>query len=1126
MVESPFPDNSAGNETPEELGENVDFSTDPEIVRLMVEGERLSFGHLFNPAFATEISMIDPLPHQRIAVYERMLPQPRLRFLLADDAGAGKTIMAGLYIREMLSRRLISRVLIIPPAGLVGNWKREMHNLFNLDFHIISGQEARSQNPFVGGDSNLVIISIDTLRGERAFSRLQSPEVAPYDLAIFDEAHKLSAALLPDYTIRRTDRYRLAEALAGVQAAESRWSLTWGARHLLLLTATPHMGKDSPYFYLWRLLEPEILQTEEAFDNYPADARHTHYIRHTKEEMVRFDGSPLYPPRYSNTFGFDLSQGAISEQTLYDQTTDYIRYFYNRAQLLNRSAARLAMAVFQRRLASSTFSLLRSLERRLAKLDGIISDLRAGKVKFSWLNAQQARLEKLKDIFEEETGDEEEGVEGEEQNEAAEEETLETLVAVNIGELEAERNRVQEILTLAQDVYAEGKDSKFERLSDVLSKTAYKDKKIIIFTEYRDTLQFLVQRLEGLGFAGRIAQIHGGMDYHQREEQVEFFRKGPAEGGATYLVATDAAGEGINLQFCWTMVNYDIPWNPARLEQRMGRIHRYKQQHDVFVANLVADKTREGQVLNTLLTKLEKIRDKLGSDKVFDVLGRLLGGASLKAYMERSLSEDSTLLCEELDASITAERVTTIEKQDQKIYGPSGEVRARLPDLKAKLELERLRYLLPGYMRRFIEKAAPFIDARIEGDLGTSFSLQPRYPSALDLLKPAFDQYPLGMRSLLTVYKPVDPTIAIFLRPGEPIFNQIRTSIAYRYARAALRGGVFYDPSTNSPYLLHVAFITIIRKADTAFPRLNLEVPLEIRLICLQEGNDGVIQECPVEKFLLIKGAHADTPLLSEYCEKMPASLDRTRKFVMDKILLPLADTHRTRILTELPDRMQFLSRGYDYQGIELAMARNRLFEKAAAGDVRAQAELTKIKLRQRALETTKKHHLGELQREPELVIPGDISFIAHALVLPTSDPEDQRWHNDEVEAIAMQVAIAHEQQFGVVTDVSTPALARQAGLIDHPGFDLLSRRGDGKERAIEVKGRANVARVELTDNEWPKACNLRDQYWLYVVYNCGSPQPQLHRVQDPFGRLIATPKGGVIIDSEEILKAAEFSEV
>src|SRR6266487_2876284 len=299
----------------------VDFMADPEVVRLVVEGERLTYGHLFNPAFATEISLIEPLPHQRIAVYDHMLQQPRLRFLLADDAGAGKTIMTGLYIREMLTRRLISRVLIVPPAGLVGNWEHEMHSLFNLPFTIVSGNDARSGNPFIGSQSDLLIVSIDTLRGDSMFSRLQEAEVIPYDLVIFDEAHKLAADREADFRVRKTDRYRLAEALAGIAGDDPRWELSWSCHHLLLLTATPHMGKDFPYYCLWRLLEPDALSTIDAFNAYPMDARRHHFIRRTKEELVYFDERPIYPPRISNTLGYNLTQGVVSEQQLYAATS-------------------------------------------------------------------------------------------------------------------------------------------------------------------------------------------------------------------------------------------------------------------------------------------------------------------------------------------------------------------------------------------------------------------------------------------------------------------------------------------------------------------------------------------------------------------------------------------------------------------------------------------------------------------------------------------------------------------------------------------------------------------------------------------------------------------------------------
>ena len=423
---------------------SMDFAADPAAVAAVAEAHRLAYGHLFNPAFATETSLIDPLPHQRIAVYEHMLQQAPLRFLLADDAGAGKTIMTGLYVREMLSRRLIRRVLIVPPAGLVGNWVREMHSLFRLPFRIVGGSDARSGNPFAGPDSDLVITSIDTLAGERMFSRLADPATLPYDLVVFDEAHKLSARREPDYRVRKTGRYRLAEAIGGAGADSERWSLRWAAQHLLLLTATPHMGKDDPYYFLWRLLLPDVLSTSDAFDQFAEESRRKHFIRRTKEEMVRFDGTPLYPQRNCDTLSYDLSQGPGSEQELYDETTDYIRYYYNRARMLNRSAARLAMSVFQRRLASSTYALMRSFERRQGKLQALLTQIREGQLSEEHLMRVQSRLDGLDDDFETRTADEDAGANGDgERHESFEDRALGATVAVSLGELEAERLMVQ-----------------------------------------------------------------------------------------------------------------------------------------------------------------------------------------------------------------------------------------------------------------------------------------------------------------------------------------------------------------------------------------------------------------------------------------------------------------------------------------------------------------------------------------------------------------------------------------------------------------------------------------------------------------------------------------------------------
>ena len=1045
-----------------------------------------------------------------------MLQQAPLRFLLADDAGAGKTIMTGLYVREMLSRRLIRRVLIVPPAGLVGNWEREMRTLFRLPFRIVSGEDARAGNPFLGPESDQVIVSIDTLAGERMFGHLKDAQTDAYDLVVFDEAHKLSANRQPDFRVRKTDRYKLAEALAGAEVEDERWKLPWAAQHLLLLTATPHMGKDSPYYFLWRLLLPDALSTYDAFGDFPRKSRERHFIRRTKEEMVRFDGSPLYPQRNCATLSYELSQGPQSEQELYNETTEYLQHHYNRARMLNRSAARLAMSVFQRRLASSTYALMRSFERRHEKLAGLIDDIRNGRLTEEQLRRQQRGLDKIDDVFETRTADEDGG----EQHEEFEGKALSGTIAVTLSELEIERRTVEALLNKTRDLFNTSEESKFEKLREVLSDPQYLDEKLIIFTEHRDTAEFLVRRLEGLGFTGQVALIHGGLPYQERERQVEFFRRSAAEGGANYLVATDAAGEGINLQFCWLMVNYDIPWNPARLEQRMGRIHRYGQQRDpVVIVNLVAGGTCEGRVLKTLLDKLEAIRRQLQSDKVFDVVGRLFEGLSMRDYLEQAVTGDADSIAERLDGDLTEQQVQALAERERVLFGEGGEVSRRLAHLNDEAEQENYRRLLPGYVRRFVERAAPLLDLRIEGDLGATFALVPDQPRAADALLPALEVYSEEARERLTVYKPTDHESAVWMHPGEPVFDGLSATILSRFGHDGLKGAVFTDPYATEAYLFHIALIAVEQHSQ------DTPQPLESRLIGLRQLSDGTIEECPVEHLLLLRGAHGFAPSrvpLATLARDMVAGADQ---FVREDVSERVVQAHRQRRLDDLPARLKFVNLGFGFQAAELAAARSHLSKLAREGNRRAQGEFSKVKERQRSLTASRNHRLAELRAEPDLIQAGEIEFLVHALVVPTQDSEEAERYDADVEAIAVEVATDYEKRLGAeVQDVSRPELARCAGLTDWPGFDLLSRRAEGERRAIEVKGRAGTGGIELSENEWAKACNLRDEYWLYVVFDCATPHPRLVRVRDPFAKLLVRSRESIayIINPGDVIEAAE----
>ena len=1106
----------------------MDFTANPERVKLLAEGERLSFGHLVNPSFATEISNIDPLPHQRIAVYDHMMKHPRLRFLLADDAGAGKTIMTGLYIREMIARRILDRILIITPAGLVGNWKRELQNLFNLPFNIISGSDARNENPFCGDQSNRIIISIDTLSSDKMFACMQDSNVLPYELAVFDEAHKLSVDRTADLRIRPTRRYLLAEAFAGVETNDSRWQLNWSVNHLILLTATPHMGKDYPYYGLWRLLEPDIITTLESFHEFPPEQRQKHFIRRTKEEMVKLDGTPLYKTRISDTLGYSLTQGDISEQKLYEETTEYLRVVYNHAKMLNREAARLAMSVFQRRLASSTYALLRSYERRIDKLNKLILDIQDGIITPDQLTSLQQRLGKEEDVFDQKTADDESSTEGLEENEIIEDRLLQGVVAASLADLIAEKEQVQSLLDLTKMVYENGHESKFDKLREVITDKQFSGEKFIIFTEHRDTLNFLIRRLEGLGYTGQVAQIHGGMDYKLRELEVERFRKQHKDNGARFLVCTDAAGEGINLQFCWIMINYDIPWNPARLEQRMGRIHRYGQEHDpVVILNFVATTTREGKVLKTLLDKLEKIRKELKSDKVFDCIGRVFQDVSIKRYMEMAVTGDTDEITLELDGRLTKEQIQAIASREESLYGSNGDVARELPRIRENIEQEVFFRLLPGYIRQYVQAAASMVNIEIEGDLADIFSLRPMKQGATDSLLPALENYQEDIRDRLTISLRKEKQDAIWMRPGEQLFESLRALVRNQLSEDGLRGAVFVDPMTDVPYLFHLALMSIVRKADHEIEVFAQDEVLECRLVGVKQCEGAEITLHPVEHLLLLKGGSGLPPGAQRLAVNAENQKQFAESFLTERVAREMALELKNILIRDIPERELFIRRGFDYQEADLATARIKHNEKARKGNRKAIRALEDVKRQQKQLGKRKEQALHILNREHQLILPGEIKFIAHALVVPSSDPVDMEQHDVNVEMAAMKVAQAFEEAAGAkVLDVHTPELARAAGLQDNPGFDLLSIRPNNEKRAIEVKGRGKTGDVEVSANEWAKACNLRDGYWIYAVYDCATPSPRFFRVQDPFGKLLAKSKGSVMIKSNDLIKESIKYEI
>ncbi|MYC75115.1 DUF3883 domain-containing protein [Candidatus Poribacteria bacterium] len=1067
------------------------FRADANLVRLIAEAHRLQHAYLFNPIFATETSLIDPLPHQFIAVYEHLLKHVPLRFLLADDAGAGKTIMTGLYIQEALLRQQVERVLIVPPAGLIGNWERELRVCFRLQFCILSSADATDTNPFTDPKNRLAIISLDTLRQERMQNYLF--EAQPYDLVVFDEAHKLSARYESDGTVDKSKRYELAERIAAQQ------------KNLLLLTATPHMGKDDAYYFLWRLLLPEHLAAQKAFERLPDQEKSKHLLRRMKEEMITFDEKPIYPPRRSQTIAYPLKQGEISEQSLYDAVTAYCEKYFDLAGQYNRSAAKMAMMVLQRRLASSTFALQQSLIRRAEKLQITLRDLKDGSLSTERLEKAQAELSDI-DIRDEKTGDEEEVIDGKEEAEQVDEDLERATAARSITELKTEISHVQNLAELASKVYNLKAESKFGKLWEAL--TEYPDTKVLVFTEHRDTMCFIIERLEALGFTDKVAQIHGGMKYSEREEQVEFFRD---SNGAQYLVATDAAGEGINLQFCWLMVNYDIPWNPARLEQRMGRIHRYKQTRTVVLLNLVAEDTREGRVLRVLLEKMQKMREELNDDKVFDVIGQQFSQISLKELITKAITENQVeTSIHTINTQFTLKNIQKQLEGQQKSVASSA-VKRLLTNVQEQRESAETLRLLPAYVRSFFEDAAPLLGYRIDGDIEATFKLSD-YPVSV---QNAIDAYPSHLRDRLTFSRDIalptgsEKSKAIFLHPGEPIFDAIRTGFLEKFNAEGERGAVYFDPDADEPYLFYLVRVPILRKTDEA------SQVLEDMLVGVKQSLDGRCEETPAHLLLTLTPRTAQQDMPSTLSADWLNLADETKpikKFVCENFGYPkLSGIHDT-LKSQLENRIRQIQVSSNLRKAELLEQRRNLKDAVVKGVPVAQAKLNTCEQEIKALPKKREVAEANLIKEIENTLLGPVSIYVRAFVTPSSIEEIPTKTLRDAEAIAINIAIEHENKCcAEVKDVSNPNLKK--------GFDLQSTHPTGEVRYIEVKGRTGVSSVELTANEWRQAANHRDRYWLYVVYHCDTDEPRLYPCRDPFGTLTARATGSIRINAGDIMR-------
>ena len=707
------------------------FTADGRLFRLAAEAERIRLAHLFDPYVAVHASRIEALPHQITAVYGEMLPRQPLRFLLADDPGAGKTIMAGLLIRELMLRGDLERCLVVAPGSLVEQWQDELESKFGLAFDLLTRERIEAAgaggNPFT--ESGHLIARLDVLsRSEDLRRRLEAAK--EWDLVVCDEAHRMAASFFGT-EVRYTKRYRLGRLLGA------------RCRHFLLMTATPHNGKEEDFQLFMALLDPDRFEgrfrggASRGDGESPGDAGDL-LRRLTKEELLRFDGRPLFPERRAHTVHYELSGG---EAALYAAVTDYVREEMDRAERLaardekRRRNVGFALQILQRRLASSPAAIHESLRRRRERLEARLAHLLAGA---GWDTGRTGReavrtdadalragrdphdLRRPADAASMASADSTPAADfdPDDLEEAAQEDVdaIEARVlghattAETVAEFEAEIDALKGLEDRARALRRDGTDTKWLELASLLdhplmTEAGGRRRKLIVFTEPRDTLEYLAGRIRTrLGRDEAVVVIHGGVGRVDRRRAVEAFMHDPE---VVVMVANDAAGEGVNLQRAHLMVNYDLPWNPNRLEQRFGRIHRIGQTEVCHLWNLVAKDTREGEVYGRLLEKLETARSALGG-RVYDVLGRLFEGAGMRdllmdavRYGERP--EVKARLFERVDGAADRERLLALLEDRALARGHLGAT--AVGRIREEMERAEARRLQPHYIESFFLQA-------------------------------------------------------------------------------------------------------------------------------------------------------------------------------------------------------------------------------------------------------------------------------------------------------------------------------------------------------------------------------------------------------------------------------------
>jgi len=1129
-----------------EHGRPWSFDGDGSLFRLVSEAHRIRLAHLFDPVLAVHTSLVEPLPHQITAVYETMLPRQPLRFLLADDPGAGKTIMTGLFIKELIARGDLQRCLVVCPGSLAEQWQDELYRRFQLPFDILTNDKleaARTGNWFL--ENNLVIARLDKLsRNEDVQQKLKAPDCR-WDLIVCDEAHKMSATFFGG-EVKYTKRHRLGQLLG---------TLT---RHFLLLTATPHNGKEEDFQLFMALLDGDRFEGRFRDGVHAADVSDL-MRRMVKESLLKFDATPLFPERIAYTVPYKLSD---PEAQLYKAVTTYVREEFNRAETLQNEkragTVGFALTILQRRLASSPEAIYQSLRRRRERLESRLREMeliQRGVEVRSAIAAQVPALD-AEDVEDLEDAPDDEVA-------TAEEEILDQATAARtIAELKAENDTLIRLEALALSVRRGGEDRKWRELASLVgeiftpaaianrlaegnppaygsetlpSPVSSPRQKLVIFTEHRDTLKYLHGRITTLlGRQQAVVIIHGGMGREERLKAQESFKHDPE---VQVLLATDAAGEGINLQRAHLMVNYDLPWNPNRIEQRFGRIHRIGQTEVCHLWNLVAEETREGDVYRTLLEKLEEARKALGG-QVFDVLGKLqFEGQPLRDLLIQAIRYGEQ---PEVRARLTRVVANAFDKStlqdllEERALAHDAMDASRVRRVREEMERAEARRLQPHYIESFFLEAFQRLGGSVRQREPRRYELThvPAPVRSRDRLvgmgEPVLPRYEriAFEKSLIA---PQGQPLAAFVCPGHALLDATLDLTLERHRDLLRRGSVLVDErdTGEAPRILFYLEHAI---QDAGLTRAGERRTVSRRMLYVEMDAAGEARPVHYAPYLDYRPLRTDEP-------PVQAILDRSECAWITRKLERKAQGHAVGHL--VPEHLhEVRGRRLEWIGKTRAAVKDRLTKEITYWDHRAEelklqeqagrinAHLNSLEARRRAddLQSRLQKRLEQLDLEsqisalPPVVLGGFVVVPMGLLAKMTSkgqsapvSPADTQVSAARARGIVMQIE----------RDLGFEPTDREMEKI---GYDIESRESStGKLRFIEVKGRVReAATITVTRNEILYSLNKPDDFILAIVEFLSGGSHRVHYLRQPFQREPDFGVTSVNYDFAELLARAE----